>query len=288
MIAKSSWIIFRGLVNSYGIFQTYYSTNLLASSTASAISWIGSIQAFLLLFAGIICGRALDAGYFFPVAAIGGFLEVFGMMMTYISKQYWQVFLSQCICVGLGCGCLFTPSIAIIGTYFSSKRSIATGIAASGSSVGTSDLGLPRVCFTPANLHRWCYLPYHHPADVANHWLSVGSQGNGLCNACHYCISISPSAPTFTASQIWTLDHMDCSQGARVRIFRTWISARLHSVLHSFLLRTDLCFEHWHGSRFGGLCIEHHERCRYDRETGTKRTCRQVGDPSVSYLCIIR
>lgn len=70
------------------------------------------------------------------MAFIGGFLEVFGMMMTSISNKYYQVFLAQGICVGLGCGCLFTPSIAIISTYFSSKRALATGIAASGSSVG--------------------------------------------------------------------------------------------------------------------------------------------------------
>ncbi|KAI9795931.1 MAG: hypothetical protein M1833_006579 [Piccolia ochrophora] len=132
LLVLNTW----GLVNSFGIFQTHYSTELLPASTPSAISWIGSIQAFLLLFAGILCGRALDAGYFFHVAFVGGFLEVFGMMMTSISTKYWQVFLSQGLCVGLGCGCLFTPSIAIIGTYFSTKRSLATGIAASGSSVG--------------------------------------------------------------------------------------------------------------------------------------------------------
>lgn len=136
-------------MNSYGVFQTYYSTTLLPSSSPSAISWIGSIQAFLLLFAGILCGRALDAGYFYPIAILGGFLEVFGMMMTSLAKSYWQVFLAQAVCVGLGCGCLFTPSIAIIGTYFSTKRGLATGIAASGSSVGASP-PLPSTIFRKA------------------------------------------------------------------------------------------------------------------------------------------
>ncbi|KAL8790010.1 MAG: hypothetical protein Q9195_006559 [Heterodermia aff. obscurata] len=132
LLVLNTW----GLTNAYGVFQTYYSTELLTSSTPSAISWIGSIQAFLLLFVGIICGRALDAGYFYHIAFIGGFLEVFGMMMTSLATKYYQVFLAQGICVGLGCGCLFTPSIAIVSTYFSSKRALATGITASGSSVG--------------------------------------------------------------------------------------------------------------------------------------------------------
>lgn len=132
LLVLNTW----GLVNSFGVFQTYYSTVLLSTSTPSAISWIGSIQAFLLLFAGILCGRLLDAGHFFVMAITGLFLEVFGMMMTSLGTKYYQIFLAQALVVGLGCGCLFTPSIAIIGTYFTTKRSLATGLAASGSSVG--------------------------------------------------------------------------------------------------------------------------------------------------------
>lgn len=72
----NSW----GLLNAYGVFQNEYSRGLLSSSTESAISWIGSIQAFLTMAAGVLCGRAVDAGYFYPVVVIGAFLEVFGMM----------------------------------------------------------------------------------------------------------------------------------------------------------------------------------------------------------------
>ncbi|KAI9930678.1 hypothetical protein MW887_011433 [Aspergillus wentii] len=132
MLVLNTW----GLANSFGIFQTYYSTTLLTTASPSAISWIGSIQGFLLLFVGVLCGRAFDAGYFYPVVALGIILEVFGMMMTSLSTTYYQIFLAQGLCVGLGSGCLFTPAISLVGTYFSTRRSLATGIAASGSSVG--------------------------------------------------------------------------------------------------------------------------------------------------------
>ncbi|MCJ1247159.1 hypothetical protein MMC30_004371 [Trapelia coarctata] len=132
LLVLNTW----GMANSFGVFQTYYTTTLLPTSTPSSISWIGSIQAFLLLSFGIVCGRGLDAGYFYPIALAGAFLEVFGMMMLSLSTQYYQIFLAQGLVVGLGCGCLFTPSIAIVGTYFSTKRSLATGMAASGSSIG--------------------------------------------------------------------------------------------------------------------------------------------------------
>ena len=66
----------------------------------------------------------------------GSFLVVFGIMMTSISKEYYQVLLAQGICVGLGSGCLFVPSIAVVSTYFTTKRALATGIGVAGSSVG--------------------------------------------------------------------------------------------------------------------------------------------------------
>lgn len=67
---------------------------------------------------------------------MGSTLGVFGMMMTSICKEYWQVILAQGIVVGGGAGCLLLPSVAVMPQYFTTKRAFATGIAAAGSSVG--------------------------------------------------------------------------------------------------------------------------------------------------------
>lgn len=56
--------------------------------------------------------------------------------MTSISTEYWQLVLSQGITVGLGCGCIWVPSVAIVPTYFSTRKSMAVGIGASGGSLG--------------------------------------------------------------------------------------------------------------------------------------------------------
>lgn len=116
------------------MYQTYYATALPESP--SDISWIGSIQAYLLLLVGVATGPLFDAGYFRHLLFAGSFLVVFGMMMTSICTRYWEVMLAQAVCVGVGCGCLFVPSVAIIATYFSRKKAFATGLAASGSSLG--------------------------------------------------------------------------------------------------------------------------------------------------------
>ena len=123
-------------MNAFGVFQTYYETNLLHDQSPSKISWIGSIQAFLLLIVGVITGPAYDAGYFRTLIILGGFLIPFGFMMTSLCTEYWQVVLAQALCIGLGNGCLFIPSIAILPQYFSDHKALANGIAASGSSLG--------------------------------------------------------------------------------------------------------------------------------------------------------
>lgn len=127
---------YRGLTNSFGVFETFYAENLLKTSSPSSISWIGSIQLFLTMFVGVLGGWFLDAGYLQTLLIVGSFLEVFGMFMTSLCTKYWQVLLAQGICVGLGSGLLGLTSVGVIPMYFSKKRMIATGIAATGSSLG--------------------------------------------------------------------------------------------------------------------------------------------------------
>jgi MFS family permease len=57
-------------------------------------------------------------------------------MMLSLATSYYQVVLAQAICIGIGCGCLFVPGVAILSTYFSTKIATAMGLAASGSSLG--------------------------------------------------------------------------------------------------------------------------------------------------------
>ena len=125
-----------GLVNMFGVYQTYYQTVMLTSHTASSISWIGSVQACLLFVGGLAAGPLFDAGYFRAVLIIGLTLISFGMFMTSLCKTYWQVLLAQGICVGIGMGLTFLPSAAIIAQYFQKRRAFAVGIGGIGSPIG--------------------------------------------------------------------------------------------------------------------------------------------------------
>ena len=89
------------------------------------------------MFGGVITGPLFDAGYFYVLVPFGSFLVVFGYVMTSLASQYYQIMLAQGICIGIGTSCLFVPAVALMPQYFQKKRSLANGIAATGSSIGS-------------------------------------------------------------------------------------------------------------------------------------------------------
>ncbi|KAL2863876.1 MCT family MFS transporter [Aspergillus lucknowensis] len=128
----NSW----GVVNTWGVYQTYYEQTILSGMPSSTIAWVGSLQAFLLMLFGVVTGPLFDAGYFRTLLGFGTFMLPFGLMMTSISSQFWHFILAQGVCIGLACGTLFVPGVAILPQYFKKRRGLANGIAASGSSIG--------------------------------------------------------------------------------------------------------------------------------------------------------
>ncbi|KAL6364827.1 hypothetical protein LRP88_00800 [Fusarium phalaenopsidis] len=131
-----AWMVDRksGIINSFGVFQPYYAQML--DRAPSDISWIGSFEVFFLFFVGTFTGRMTDAGYFRQLFALGFFLVILGCFATSFCKTYWQFFLAQGICMGLGNGFIFCPSMATISTYFEKRRALAMGVAAAGSATG--------------------------------------------------------------------------------------------------------------------------------------------------------
>ncbi|KAI9461507.1 MFS general substrate transporter [Russula earlei] len=137
-VAASFFVLMNtwGIINTFGAYHHFYQLNILRSHSPSAISWIGSIQGYLLMTVGALTGPFFDAGYSRALLAVGSFLTVLGLMMTSQVKQYYQAFLAQGVCFGIGAGMLFVPSIAVVSTYFDKHRSLAVGITASGSGLG--------------------------------------------------------------------------------------------------------------------------------------------------------
>ncbi|KAL7933116.1 putative translation releasing factor RF-1 [Trichoderma chlorosporum] len=130
LVVFSTW----GYIISFGIFQPYYEQ--LLNLEPSAVSWIGSIQTCLLFLIGTFSGRGFDAGYYRPLLILGFLMQLVGIFMTSVATTYWQLFLAQGLCQGLGCGLVFAPTIANMSTYFSKKKILAMSAAACGGGTG--------------------------------------------------------------------------------------------------------------------------------------------------------
>ncbi|PPQ63899.1 hypothetical protein CVT24_010366 [Panaeolus cyanescens] len=157
-----------GYTNSYGVYNDFYVREYLGkTSTSSQIRltavnepiWIGSVQLWLVLSSGIFSGRAFDAGYFYPIMIAGAALFLFCIFMISISQpeHYYQLtdhpfinlfflrrlrvllsqlFLAQGLGMGIAVGAMYIPSLGIIAHYFQKRRSLALGLATTGSGVG--------------------------------------------------------------------------------------------------------------------------------------------------------
>ncbi|KAF5699213.1 major facilitator superfamily transporter [Fusarium mundagurra] len=123
-----------GFITAFGVFQTYY-VKLLPQSP-SEISWIGSMQIFLLFLLGTISGRAIDAGYFRITMLLGFTFQLAGVFGASFSSAYWQFLLSQGIATGIGNGMHFTALVWLVSQYFTKRRGLALGFSSCGAPIG--------------------------------------------------------------------------------------------------------------------------------------------------------
>ncbi|KAL4924052.1 MCT family MFS transporter [Aspergillus undulatus] len=125
-----------GLLNSFGTFQVYYGQELMPHEDESAISWIGSIQLFLLYVGGLAFGPIFDTKGSKVLFIPGTILFVLSLMMTSLCDKFYQFILAQSLLFGIGDAMLFYPTISAIPHWFSSRRGLAMGTVLAGSSLG--------------------------------------------------------------------------------------------------------------------------------------------------------
>ncbi|KAL1995398.1 hypothetical protein VTN49DRAFT_1585 [Thermomyces lanuginosus] len=130
IVCVNSW----GYINAFGVFQSYYTTTL--SRPPSDVSWIGALQIFFLFFMATFSGRATDGGYFKFTWSLGAIITVVSLFLASLSRQYWQLLLSQGVLQGLGFGLMFCPMLALIPTYFERRRAVAITAIITGCGTG--------------------------------------------------------------------------------------------------------------------------------------------------------
>ncbi|KAH7099295.1 MFS general substrate transporter [Auriculariales sp. MPI-PUGE-AT-0066] len=125
-----------GFANAWGAWQSLYEVERLQGTPPSTIAWIGSTQYALIFLPGLLTGPLFDMGHLKITQLFWSAILVASCFLIAECRTYWQYLLVQGFMVGISCGCLFGPSIAVLTHWFKRRRAFAFGVAAVGTSVG--------------------------------------------------------------------------------------------------------------------------------------------------------
>jgi MFS family permease len=164
-----------------GLFQTYYQETLLLNYSASAISWIFTIQLFLMfvsqpqppqlrhLLTGATCsrwtggaffGRVIDTYGTHHVAIPCSIACVIFIILLSLCTTYSQIFLAQGVGFGLAASGLFSCGIVSVGQWFHKRKAFALGLVLMGSSTG---IAITLLVLLTRDTYLWCIGGVVHP-----------------------------------------------------------------------------------------------------------------------------
>ncbi|KAK9732088.1 Major Facilitator Superfamily [Popillia japonica] len=130
-----------GIINSYSVLQHEFYQNLAAKNDTQASSkaaLVGSLAISATFMMSAVAGILTNLIGLRTTAFIGGALSCGGMFLSsFFTDNIAVLYFTYGIMCGIGCALVYTPSLAILGHYFTKYIGVANGIVASGSSVFT-------------------------------------------------------------------------------------------------------------------------------------------------------
>lgn len=104
-------------------------------------------------------------------------LRLFMVSIAHPNK-YYQLFLSQGLCMGIGTGLIYVPSLAVQAHHWKRYRPLAMGVVITGM---CWPLPLSLLTLYLRLIDRWNHLPYHaEPSFQRAYWVPLGGSHLGL------------------------------------------------------------------------------------------------------------
>ncbi|KAJ2769441.1 hypothetical protein GGI18_005398, partial [Coemansia linderi] len=136
LAATVNYMFIFGASNSYGVFSTYYLNVKFPGTSATTLSWIGTLVTSLMLGCSILTGAMADKCGYRVTAYTGTVICTLAYILASFADEVWELILTQGVLLGIGASFLYAPSTSIPAQWFVKNRGLATGIAVAGSSVG--------------------------------------------------------------------------------------------------------------------------------------------------------
>jgi MFS family permease len=125
------------LDKSYGVFLSHYlSQNIFPGASSLEYAFVGGLSISMALFVSPLATTVSRLYGTHSALSVGILLETAGLLGASFAYRIWHLFLSQGLAFGFGMGFIFVASVGIIPQWFSTKRSFANSIGASGSGIG--------------------------------------------------------------------------------------------------------------------------------------------------------
>jgi MFS family permease len=142
--ARAWWVVLAAFVAMFTSFGVAYSfgafllpmSEALGSGPGSTAA-VFSLTTMALFGLGALSGPAVDRFGPRRVVLVGAVAMGLGLVLTSRATALWQAYLGHGLGVGLGVACSYVPLVAVVGGWFTRRRTLAVGIAVSGIGLGT-------------------------------------------------------------------------------------------------------------------------------------------------------
>lgn len=124
-----------GISFSFGLLYIEFLNEFGASKSKTA--WIGSLFMAVPLLSGPIMSALVDRYGCRKMTILGGLISGLGFILSIFSKTIEVTYLTFGVIAGLGLGMCYVTAVVSVAFWFDKKRTLATGLGACGTGIGT-------------------------------------------------------------------------------------------------------------------------------------------------------